>query len=1106
LKVVNKWFSGRRKLAMLGIAAMVLTAFAGLCYRQWKDYRRANLEAERSRKTLAAIDSILAALEEADRGERGYLLTGEDRYLEPYNRALQELPGDLASLENLLSGSQQGRHDAGDLSVLANKKLDELDQTIELRRKQGLTPAIALVLDEQVTRTMGAIRALCAQMRSGETATQARASSEGEAAAGTAILITVAGSLVLLFFFAFGFEPFASPDPQAWRRPWLLRYGAAVLAVVAITLLRAALTPLIGPTNFPFTLFFCAVIFAAWFGGFRTAVLAIVLSLLAGCWFFAAPTRSLRVGGRDDQVAMLMIVLVGFGTGLLSRSQRSAVERALRAEHTERNERQRFETTLASIGDAVIATDGDGHVTFANKAALSLMRCAESEIAGKPLDEVFRIVNEITRAAVESPVARVLREGAVVGLANHTVLIARDGAEVPIDDSAAPLYDANGEIMGAVLIFRDISERRSREKALEAQSLELRQRTHLLEHIHCFVRAMDDTIDYWNPGAADLYGFSAKEAVGVVSHILLKTVFPAPLRQILAHLHAAGRWDGELIHTRQDGDRVTVASHWALHRDPNGVPISILEVNVDITGRKRAEQQLAEQALQLERSAAEARAQRERLSGIIDSAMDAIITVDRSQRIKLFNRAAEAVFRCSASEALDQSLDGFVPERYRRAHRQHIEKFGEAGTTSRSMYRPGVLWGVRKNGEEFPLEASISQVESDGERLFTVILRDITERKRIEDDLYRERERLGLALTAGNMGVFEVDPLSGALWWSSETYSLFGVNPTEFKPARDSFAALIRPQDRESFMQYWEENIAGYQPINHEFRISMPGGKERWISCRGFPKYDDSGSPIHYSGLFLDITERKGAEQVMRQFEKLSAAARLSAAIAHEINNPLGAVTNLIYLAKEAPGVPGSIVKQLALAEQELERVAHATRQALGFYRESSRAERIDIPELIESVLKVFSNKITEKKIRIVRGFFRCPPVYGVRGEIRQVISNLLANAIEAVTEGGTISLGAQPVDIDEKRAIEVIVADDGHGIATEHIERVFEPFFTTKAGTGMGLGLWVAKEIIERHQGKIEVQETDNKSDRRGTTLIVRLPSDAGASVFNPPSVRANQ
>ncbi|HEX8712879.1 MAG TPA: ATP-binding protein, partial [Terracidiphilus sp.] len=384
-----------------------------------------------------------------------------------------------------------------------------------------------------------------------------------------------------------------------------------------------------------------------------------------------------------------------------------------------------------------------------------------------------------------------------------------------------------------------------------------------------------------------------------------------------------------------------------------------------------------------------------------------------------------------------------------------------------------------------------------------LVFRDVTERRRTERQLAEQasllekaaaqaqaqRQRLGLALTAGKMGVYEVNPADNVFWWSAEAYSLFGVDPEEFTPSRDSFANLVHPVNRAIFMQYWDENIAGFQPINREFRILKPDGKVRWISCRGTPAYDNSGSPVLYSGLFVDITERREAEQVLRKFERLSAAARLSAAIAHEINNPLGAVTNLLFLARETPGVPAAATDLLERAEQELERVAHAARQALGFYRESSSAELIDVPKLIDSVVKIYSAKIAEKNINIVRKFRKGPPVYAVYGEIRQVLSNLLANAIEAVKEGGTISLGAQPAASGDEPAIEITVADDGSGIPAEHLDHIFEPFFTTKAGTGTGLGLWVAKEIIERHQGRIEVRYTNPESEHRGAAFTVTLP-----------------
>jgi PAS domain S-box-containing protein len=840
----------RFNTVLIGVAALTLMAMVGVSYREWRQFSRANADAARTREIVDSVDALLSDLSDAERSQRGFLLTGEDRYLNPYNRTIQVIPNHLAHLESLLAPRPGESANVARLESLVGEKLKELRQAIELRRTQGVQSAVALILSDESMHAMGQIRALSADIKRREGSAQTQASAQGEAAAAIALLATVAGSVVLLFLFAFGFEPFASPDPQAMQRSWAARYGAAVLAVVVMALFRTALTPLMGGRSMPFTLFFPAVWFAAWYGGLRPCALSVALSGLAGSYLFAEPTRSLLIRYHDDQVALLMLVLVGAGMALLSRSQRLAVERATHAENAEREERERFETTLASIGDAVIATDAEGRVTFVNKIARSLLRASEADVAGKHLDDVFRIVNEFTRAKVESPVIKVLREGKVVGLANHTVLIAQDGAEVPIDDSAAPICAESGLILGTVLVFRDITERRraeaasrllssivessddaiiskdlngivtswnkgaerifgysaeemngqpisrlaapdlpneipeilerlrrgerldhyrtvrrtktgklihasitvspvrdatgrivgaskilrdvtaqvnaeaqvaeqrerlrvtpnsigdaviatdaqgrvtfvnqvassllkapapevvgrdlndvfhvvneltraklespvskvlregkvaglanhtvliaqdgsevpiddsaapicaegglilgvvlvfrdvtgrrANERLLAAQTAELRQRAHLMERAHCFVRDLEDHIVFWNQGAADLYGYSAEQALGQVSHTLLKTVFPAPLEDILAQLRSVGQWDGELLHTRRAGDRVTVASHWALHRDEDGRPVATLEVNLDITDRKRAEEARRESEL-----------------------------------------------------------------------------------------------------------------------------------------------------------------------------------------------------------------------------------------------------------------------------------------------------------------------------------------------------------------------------------------------------------------------------------------------------------------------------------------------------------------------------
>ena len=273
----------------------------------------------------------------------------------------------------------------------------------------------------------------------------------------------------------------------------------------------------------------------------------------------------------------------------------------------------------------------------------SLIGWNEQEAGGRHIDEVFRIVNEESRDAVEAPVHKVLREGSVVGLANHTVLIARDGREVPIDDSAAPIRDGQGQMMGVVLVFRDITGRRATERILAEQTAELRRRAQLMRRVHCFEVDLDDRIIFWNPGAAELYGFSEKEAVGQNAQVLLQTKFPAPLDEIHSQLMREGRWDGELQHVRRDGALLMLASHWALHRDLEGKVISILQVNIDITERQRAEEALRESE--------------ELLRVTLSSIGDAVLRTDWLGRVLYLNPMAEQLTGWSSTDAEGRPLE-----------------------------------------------------------------------------------------------------------------------------------------------------------------------------------------------------------------------------------------------------------------------------------------------------------------------------------------------------------------------------------------------------------------------------------------------------------------
>jgi PAS domain S-box-containing protein len=263
-----------------------------------------------------------------------------------------------------------------------------------------------------------------------------------------------------------------------------------------------------------------------------------------------------------------------------------------------------------------------------------------------------------------------------------------------------------------------------------------------------------------------------------------------------------------------------------------------------------------------------------------------------------------------------------------------------------------------------------------------------------------------------------------------------------------------------------------------------------------FIPIEDSAAPIRDAEhklmgvvlVFRDATFERKSQEVLRRTEKLAAAARLAATVAHEINNPLEAIGNLIYITKGMPNLPTEAVEQLALAEHEVDRISHITRQTLGFYRESNVPDRVEMPELVDSVLRIYSNKFKTKNITIHREFGECPYIQGLAGELKQAVSNLVSNAADAVAENGTIRVKLECVESSEGQLVQVLIEDDGPGIGAEHRDRIFEPFFTTKKDVGTGLGLWVTKEIIERHGGTIEVR---SREDQRfsGAVFNILLP-----------------
>lgn len=233
-----------------------------------------------------------------------------------------------------------------------------------------------------------------------------------------------------------------------------------------------------------------------------------------------------------------------------------------------------------------------------------------------------------------------------------------------------------------------------------------------------------------------------------------------------------------------------------------------------------------------------------------------------------------------------------------------------------------------------------------------------------------------------------------------------------------------------------------------------------------------------------DITEQKLTEEALQRAEKLAATGRLAATIAHEINNPLEAITNLLYLLETNPSLNRGARKYLAMAQQELGRVSHIAKQTLGFYRQNAAWEPVDMPQLLDEVLTLYRPKLLPKRIVVEKACDANCVVDGLRGELRQLFANLIANAVDAMDDDGRLQLAVR----EENGAITVNIRDTGKGIASEHLTKIFDPFFTTKKHLGTGLGLWVARGIVEKHRGSITL-ESSTSGPQRGTAIRIHLP-----------------
>ena len=472
----------------LAFALIVVVLIALLSYRSWAAFDRRTDELKVTEEVVAGVSGILSLLKDAETGQRGFLLTGDDRYLAPYRQALADVPVFLKRLEAVASQRPEQVQRFEALEPLIKDKFDELHQTIELRRKDDLDAALAVIRTGRGRAAMDRIRAICSDMQAVANRHLARYSEKAQSNANDLGLIAVVGSASLF----------------------------VLLALASVTI---------------------------------------------------------RMG--------------------IERRQR-LIEDLRKAEQRARESRDWLHTTLHSIGDGVIATDGEGRVTLLNGVAESLTGWTQNDAAGVSIQQIFAINNEETGAVVENPVTRALSEGRIVGLTNHTRLTSRDGREFLIDDSAAPIRDEDGEVKGAVLVFRDISQRRAAERELRRTADRMRA---VLDAnpVAVIIGDVHGAVYEANDAFLSMTGYTRDDLVnGAVSW---KEITPPEHLALDARAIAEARQNGtctpfEKEYVRRDGSRVPVYVGFALLGDAREEAVAFI---LDLTQRKRQEEERTQQ-------------------------------------------------------------------------------------------------------------------------------------------------------------------------------------------------------------------------------------------------------------------------------------------------------------------------------------------------------------------------------------------------------------------------------------------------------------------------------------------------------------------------------
>jgi PAS domain S-box-containing protein len=741
-------------------------------------------------------------------------------------------------------------------------------------------------------------------------------------------------------------------------------------------------------------------------------------------------------------------------------------------------EEEKLRLIIEASPNAMLMVDDRGRITLVNQQVEKLFGYPRAELLGETVERLvpgrFSRKHPDYRADFfHHPSARAM------GAGRDLYGLRKDGSEVPIEIGLNPIKTDEGSFVIASII--DITER----KRIEQVARESEERLHtVLESLSegLVISDLEGQVIHWNRAGLEMHGFSSMGEC-LVRLPDFQNIFelsslegkPLDLEQWPLARVIAGEslvdYEVKVRRLGREWNRVFRYSG-AIVKEPNGRALAFVAIT-DITERNQAEQEL--------------RRSQKQLSGIIGSAMDAVITVDHDQRIILFNASAERMFLFPAEDAIGQPLDRFIPERFRAAHKHHVQDFGQTHVTRRSMGALGALYGLRADGEEFPIEASISQIESDGQKLYTVILRDISERKRADEALKEQARILDLA------PVVIQDLTCRIIFWNTGSEQMYGwkteealdkvthnLLKTEFpRPLEEIKARLLS-------RGHWEGELVHTTQDDRRLEIAS-----QWVLHR-----DEHGKPRAILQVNNDVTERKQAEREIRRLNEeleqrvADRTAQLEAvnkeleafsySVSHDLRAPLRHINGFSQALIEDYGDKldagaKSYLKQVREASQEMAQLIDDVLQLARVTRSEMKREEVDLSDLALSVTADLkqTNGRQGVTVKIENGLV----TRGDKRLLRVVLTNLLGNAWKFTSRRNAAEVYFGRVEKNGEQVY--FVRDNGAGFDMAYANKLFGAFqrlHTAGDFEGTGIGLATVQRIIGRHGGRVWAEGEVNK------------------------------